>query len=944
MKWDVTLDGTSIKSKVKSCRVTRTSDAPTKECTIEFIDRTLFHSIDWTTLPAAPQIDVLADTGSGLQSIGQFFIERPTYSTDPDSAGMRGIWGRSKVALLAEPFAKSISKTWGEDNYLYDIVDELLDGSGVTFDRDKSDVPNFLIGSLTYSVDKAYPLDSIIELAELCGGWALSDNSDNIYLKVVDYQPSGGGFTADDNNIEEYSEEIIFPEFGNRIKVSSEDSEGEADIALYIPDQCLLQDGSNSAVMYARVSDKEDRCVSDAPVYWAATKNKVTLRDSVTTTGTIVISDEEVQSEGFNSITLEYPPGKILSAYWKKDEARSYNYAAAGYEIDGNEVTFYGKLKYCDQTLIVTYEVCGVAVNYATALGDYGTEVIRASITGASDTEELHIGDPCACMDDPYGDESTGIEIVAVPAEIGVELDSGSCSCPQTGCVAKLLISVYEAGAPISDGRTVYCKEVTEDGPLGELKWTSKRLGRVLGKNLPGTVEEELTTEWRCKLNTYIDNITKVEWKDPNTGEWSRQIYLRVEGKNVYIAKRLTSDIKIGDEIRAEGVIQGVAVNYFTGKKKGTAKIEASCQGFSEEPIKGECEIKIGDCGSGTGDDPENPDDPNDGSDPWDPNPPGPTCYSNGSYVTCGAGESCCEKDGAQGCHPSDTCDGGGGAQCRNSDCSESPTSDCLEGRFGEGLADDCTCQQLCEREMADYGTTQSYDGGSYRTIKQIVENDYGLAEGSPGYYEKYNEIQQDAINSCRDECGDCESAPPVVIEGSDATIKPGGYGYSATGGIPPYTWSVKGTGVSIDENGNVTLADNACGSYYVTCTDSCGNQATASARITNAGGWGGKTVVNYGAPSETYCSTGSSSQDPACLPNPEVIMSGDTRQEISYRYYVCPKCSDRGGTDITPSKGTLCGETNTTIAGACPDTGSGNYIHQYFKFQYEVVSYKWYC
>lgn len=63
-----------------------------------------------------------------------------------------------------------------------------------------------------------------------------------------------------------------------------------------------------------------------------------------------------------------------------------------------------------------------------------------------------------------------------------------------------------------------------------------------------------------------------------------------------------------------------------------------------------------------------------------------------------------------------------------------------------------------------------------------------------------------------------CEEAAPVTLSGPEA---PGnGSQYTATGGIPPYTWTIsKG---SITQNGVVTVSGQ-CGAATVTVTDTCG-------------------------------------------------------------------------------------------------------------------------
>ena len=91
----------------------------------------------------------------------------------------------------------------------------------------------------------------------------------------------------------------------------------------------------------------------------------------------------------------------------------------------------------------------------------------------------------------------------------------------------------------------------------------------------------------------------------------------------------------------------------------------------------------------------------------------------------------------------------------------------------------------------------------------------------------------------------DCSNAPPLSITGPDGAdgglSVPGEYLYTASGGLSPYSWSTDGTqrqtGISINQNGLVRLQSEACGSFIVTVTESCGNSAFMSV-ATNVGEW----------------------------------------------------------------------------------------------------------
>lgn len=96
------------------------------------------------------------------------------------------------------------------------------------------------------------------------------------------------------------------------------------------------------------------------------------------------------------------------------------------------------------------------------------------------------------------------------------------------------------------------------------------------------------------------------------------------------------------------------------------------------------------------------------------------------------------------------------------------------------------------------------------------------------------------------------ETFPPpagqLTIEGPDAVTE--GAIYVASGGVPPYAWSIScGT---IDDGVVVSLS-GCCGAGSITVFDSCGGSAALSVRFP-VGGWvyKGQTIVCYGAYSET--------------------------------------------------------------------------------------------
>jgi len=215
-------------------------------------------------------------------------------------------------------------------------------------------------------------------------------------------------------------------------------------------------------------------------------------------------------------------------------------------------------------------------------------------------------------------------------------------------------------------------------------------------------------------------------------------------------------------------------------------------------------------------------------------------CQQQGKEAqTCKEGEICCWKDGTYGCFKEEDCDDSEGKECYPEDCSNQGYSDtCVNGRFDEAQGRGCTCEEICTQEIERYGATQSkMSNQGYTTIHdQAVEQ--GGDPSEPGYWEAYEQIKKEHMDECLEKCDQCKSISGLNVSGSDAVTKPGQYHYSASGAVGEINWSVSGTGVTIDQNGNVSLAQNACGSFTVSARDKCGQVGSKTARITNAGQW----------------------------------------------------------------------------------------------------------
>jgi hypothetical protein len=218
---------------------------------------------------------------------------------------------------------------------------------------------------------------------------------------------------------------------------------------------------------------------------------------------------------------------------------------------------------------------------------------------------------------------------------------------------------------------------------------------------------------------------------------------------------------------------------------------------------------------------------------------------SGGNTVVCGSGEECCYgPEGNIGCFPSDQCESGGLPVCLPKNLSLNPDLEPAE-RFSDEIARGCSCEELCRNEVELFGTTQDYDEASYRTIGQIVEEDYGYESGSPDYIEKAAELEQSALDQCIAQCDECGDVEPMVANDGGVMTPPGSKTISFAGGIGPFTWMLSGVSGSLEvdqttgrENVLNVNDPDACGSAVITVKDeTCGGTCEIGVRMTS-GQW----------------------------------------------------------------------------------------------------------
>ena len=824
--WKVNLDGADISDKVFGFSITCSLESFCREMTIDISDPDLYAGLDFSQISESPEIEIYTKTGENWISQGQFFIERPALATTIQSGLMEGVWGRSLTAMLAEPFATKVTKAWEEKTTFFNICKEMCDQAGFAWDEAYSDIDDFVIYPYTYEAEGVYPIDVISELAELAGALVTTDRLGHLCIKRIDYAPSSADVTITDDNISGINESPEWPTFANRVRITPTGALAGYSIEIFIPDPCLQADGASRSKLYAQVRDPDGGPVDGLVVNWEIDSDTAALNSEISSTQEILILSESQRATGFYSVNVDIPPSAVDGIYAYSDTARQNNFAAAGYTIEGNTITLTDKLEYCDQSLVIFYRARGMAINYLIA-GDQAENVtVSADVEGQQESDVLYIGNPCECP--PF------IRLTAAPTSI------------YPGSKTSLIVYGEESG-PITTGRMIFMAEVSAT-KRGALAWTRARLGTVSVKNEDSAAINEVSGITQCEISMFPTSVSSVYAADDNGNPTGSNLYSSHNGKVI----DLNAILATGTDLLVNYTARGAALNHFTGAELGTATINAWMITNREEGAEASASVRIVDNTEITDD---YPDDWSEGE-------------GDGGYGGSGGSD---DDDYDDGFDPGESGEPGAGFNwCVSENVSDNPRQEALQARFATALEHDCECAEVCDTELEIHDTIQSYDGASGRPISQIVIEDYGLTDGSPEYWEKYEELKAEALAECVAQCTQCEGLEDLAwSEDNPETIAPeSSVSVSVSGDKAPYTWSVSGTGfwfdagytlTTIQGSASVTLYadETACGAATITATGGCGGFVTGHVLCT-VGLWSDWTYTcgswSIGTYSNTCC------------------------------------------------------------------------------------------
>jgi hypothetical protein len=148
--WQILLNGVDISEKVSNFEITEDAQSYCRELTFGLLDKTIYNSFDFLSLPEEPTVEVKTRTGSTWVSQGLFFVERPSFREEITSSKADQVWGRSLTARLGSPFAVRITKAWTAQTSFFGICQEMCEASGITWDPAYCEIEDFVVFPHTF--------------------------------------------------------------------------------------------------------------------------------------------------------------------------------------------------------------------------------------------------------------------------------------------------------------------------------------------------------------------------------------------------------------------------------------------------------------------------------------------------------------------------------------------------------------------------------------------------------------------------------------------------------------------------------------------------------------------------------------------------------------------------------------------------------------------------
>lgn len=744
LDWDIKLDGVSIKSQIASFEVRETRGAYARELTLFAADPSFYDQFVYSQIPQL-RIEVLTKIAASWISQGNFYIERPVIAANPDGIVSPGVWGRSSTAIAGQPFAAKVSKNWTTDTTCQAIINEMAALCGLTV---SFEIPNYSIFANSYTCDGVYPIDVIAELAGFSGAHAGCTAAGLLTVKAEVFHPAAADYTITDPDIIDITEQIEYPEFGNRIRISALGAGAGYQINLeaLADDDCLPADGVARGTLLAFVTGPDGEAVPDNTIVAWTAGIGVTLDEDFTGTGNYLLGKQKHRASNYYTVTVDFPIAEVIGVWAYADGNNKNNYWDSYGSFSGNTITVHKPFDFCDQMLRVAYITAGCAVNKVTA-GYTALDVdVTAEIEGASDTIKVKLGNTCDCG-----------------SSLNIKVNPYGAIC--IGNLAHVLVWATINNKPAS-GKNV---QIRITAGCGELSSENKRLSTAQILNETGFVSNPVTGV--SQVSTEIDIAATANPKvylATDTGK-TNDLYSSHDGKTIDLDTVLATGTEVVIDYYADGATL-IAWRTIGVTKACDSEVTAKMADGTESGLSVTTNLSAKDCTVPA----EIPDHYGDSS-PWDPQSDNWGGDSDGGGFEDSGNDAGSEADDEAGGTGLTACD----AAQLNSILNDGESGT----RFGTMSSSDCPaegedwpcgCSEMCDSEVEATGGTYDHSQTIHETAVAA-----GHTKGTAAYNEAFETIKQDYLSTCGQNCesertalcGNCEyvSGPASMAPGETA-------------------------------------------------------------------------------------------------------------------------------------------------------------------------------
>ncbi|MBN1253997.1 MAG: hypothetical protein JXA50_01820 [Deltaproteobacteria bacterium] len=404
MNYDILLDGTSIKNKVTLANLHKGRKLFCKELTLNLHDKELYKEFNFKQIPAEPRIEVLTEGELGWISEGKFFVEQNDIAQDKDKI-IPSLWGRDISARLTFPFAVRISKEWPIEAMLFEIFQEIIEGADLEYNESRILINNYQTYPSSYAVTSRYPLEILIELISKTDGLLYTDRLNQLWILKDTHSWDSTQTEIHGGMIQNITERVVQPEFGNRIYVGSMSKEGDANVAISLEMESTSVACGESVAAKAVVTFLDGTPAPDGyAVDWTTDNPAYANWQNVRTHVYTHRIPEEAQSASGNVriVSTKYPIRQVHSVT-EVDTGET----KAVKEFKGRSITLDESLTFTNSAVIIDYETA-YAVNTLIAGSTGEVEVPVHAIV------EVFVRDTVAMRIDTESGDQTGDQAMFV--------------------------------------------------------------------------------------------------------------------------------------------------------------------------------------------------------------------------------------------------------------------------------------------------------------------------------------------------------------------------------------------------------------------------------------------------------------------------------------------------------------------------------------------------